>query len=246
MEINNLPKFVINLKRREDRLKHIQKELQYIGWDYEVFEAVDENSHLGCALSHLGIIKIAKERGYKSVMVIEDDCSFMPYAKDFINTIESNTNEIDFAVCNLSPTLNRPLLQSNVSDLFLDITNMPEKMEHHRDIHATNMIIYNESIYDDLFDVGTDKYYPPHYYAIDEFIAKFITPVKQSYSTILPVAPQMSDWSDVSQGNYGNFYMQTYNWNAYSPCKIPSEFLDFDKNQSTKENKEHKKFYYVN
>jgi len=245
MKINKIPKFVINLKRRPDRLEYIKKELEYIGWDYELFEAIDENSHLGCALSHLGVVKIAKERGYESVMIIEDDCSIMPYAKDFIEKIESESEEFEFAISNLSPTLNRPVNISEKNKLFLDITNMPEKLEHHRDVHATNMIIYHSSIYDDLFDVGTTKYDSPHYYAIDEFIARYITPFKQSYATILPVAPQMSDWSDVSQGNYGNFYTQTYNWNAYSPCKIPGEFLDFDRNKTTKENKEHKTFYYV-
>jgi GR25 family glycosyltransferase involved in LPS biosynthesis len=246
MKINEIPKFVINLKRRPDRLGNIKKELEYIGWGYELFEAVDENSHLGCALSHLGVVKIAKERGYDSVMVIEDDCSIMPYAKDFISKIESETGNFEFAICNLSPTLNRPVSISEHSPLFLDLTKMPEKLEHHRDVHATNMIIYHSSIYDDLFDVGTTKYSSPHYYAIDEFIARYIMPFKQSYATILPVAPQMSDWSDVSGGNFGNFYMQTYNWNLYSPYKIPGEFLDYGTIQKIKEDKTHKDFYYVN
>jgi GR25 family glycosyltransferase involved in LPS biosynthesis len=246
MNISEIPKFVINLKRRPDRLEHIKKEMEYIGWDYEIFEAVDKGSHLGCALSHLEIIKIAKQREYESVMVIEDDCTIMPYAKDLIQKIETESDSFEFGIVNLSPTLNRPLNINEKNSLFLDITNMPEKLEHHRDVHATNMIIYNNSVYDDLFDVGTSKYITPHYYAIDEFIARYITPIKQSYASILPLAPQMSDWSDVSQGNYSNFYMQTYNWNNYSPCKIPGEFLDFEKNQITKQNKEYKKFYYVN
>lgn len=246
MNINNIPKFVVNLKRRPDRLEYITNELNYMEWSYELFEAIDENSHLGCALSHLGVVKIAKERGYESVMVIEDDCSFMPYAKSFVDKINNETDNLEFSICNMSPTLNRPVNISDKNPLFLDITNMPEKLEHHRDVHATNMIIYHKSVYDDLFDISTTKYTNPHYYAIDEFIARYIAPFKQSYATILPVAPQMSDWSDVSQGNYGNFYTQTYNWNAYSPCKIPGEFLDFDRNKIMKQNNEHKDFYYVN
>ena len=55
----------------------------------------------------------------------------------------------------------------------------------------------------------------------------------------------MSSWSDVSQGQYNNFYTQTYNWNLYSPCKIPSEYLNGTLTQDLKDNKEHKQFTYV-
>ena len=65
MNITIIPKFVVNLERRPDRLGHIQKELGYMGWDYEVFKAIDLNNHGGCTLSHTEIIKIAKERGEK-------------------------------------------------------------------------------------------------------------------------------------------------------------------------------------
>ena len=40
--------------------------------------------------------------------------------------------------------------------------------------------------------------------------------------------------------------MQTYNWNGYSPYKIPNEFLDYERNQITKQNNEHKEFIYEN
>ena len=60
MNISKIPKFVINLERRPDRLKHIQKEMDYMGWEYEIFNAIDLNNHGGCTLSHTNIIKIAK------------------------------------------------------------------------------------------------------------------------------------------------------------------------------------------
>jgi hypothetical protein len=245
MNINKIPKFVINLKRREDRLKHIQKEMEYMGWDYELFEAIDEGSYVGCTLSHLNILKIAKERNYESVLIIEDDCTFMPYAKSFIKKIEEESKDFEFAICNLAPTLNRPVSGSDENPLFLDITNLPEKLEHHRDIFATNMIIYHNSIYDDVFHITGTTYGPPNYYPIDEFNFRFIISKKQSYCPILPIGPQMADWSDVSNGNYSNFYTQTYNWNSYSPFKIPGEFLTFDDNQQIKQEKTHKDFYYV-
>jgi len=243
MNITNIPKFVVNLERRPDRLEHIQKEMDYMGWDYELFKAVDLNNHGGCTLSHTEIIKIAKERGYDSVMVIEDDCTFLPYSKDLINKIDTESGDFEFGIINLAPTLNRKVNRSEENPLFLDITNLPPKLEHERGVFATNMIIYHSSIYDDVLEL--EKPEKLGYYAIDDYIYQFILPIKQSYSPILPIAPQMSSWSDVSQGQYNNFYTQTYNWNLYSPCKIPSGYLDGTLVQELKDNKQHNEFTYV-
>ena len=243
MNITNIPKFVINLERRPDRLEHIKKEMEYIGWDYEIFKAVDLNNHGGCTLSHVEILKIAKERGYESVMVIEDDCTCLPYSKDLITKIETETDEFEFGIINLSPTLNRPVNRSEKLPLFLDITNLPPKKEYERGIFATNMILYHNSIYDNVIEMEKPEILG--YYSIDDYIYQFILPIKQSYSPILTIAPQMSSWSDVSQGQYNNFYTQTYNWNLYSPCKIPSEYLNVTLTQDLKDNKEHKQFTYV-
>ena len=244
MNITNIPKFVVNLERRPDRLEHIQKEMDYMGWDYELFKAVDLNNHGGCTLSHTEIIKIAKERGYDSVMVIEDDCTFLPYSKDLINKIETESDDFDFGIINLGPTLNRPVNRSKEQPLFLDITNLPPKKEYERGIFATNIMIYHKSIYDNVLEM--EKPENLGYYAIDDYIYQFILPIKQSYSPILPIAPQMSSWSDVSQGEYNNFYTQTYNWNLYSPCKIPSEYLHGTLTNDLKTTKQHKEFTYVN
>ena len=244
MNITSIPKFVVNLERRPDRLEYIQKEMDYMGWEYELFKAVDLNSHRGCTLSHTEIIKVAKERGYDSVMVIEDDCSFLPYSKNLINKIDTESGDFKFGIINLAPTLNRKVNRSEENQLFLDITNLPPKLEHERGVFATNMIIYHSSVYDDVLEL--EKPEKLGYYAIDDYIYQFILPIKQSYSPILPIAPQMSSWSDVSQGQYNNFYTQTYNWNLYSPYKIPNEFLDYKYNQITKQNNEHKEFKYEN
>jgi very-short-patch-repair endonuclease len=154
MRLNEIPKFVLNLEKRIDRLEHIQKEMSYIGWDYELFKAVDTGCHLGCTLSHVGIIDIAIERNYEYVMVIEDDCSFMPYAKSFIKELEIELENTEFGILNLSPTHNRPVNVSNNHKLLIDITNFPPKEERHRGVFATNMIIYHKSIYDNVKQIN--------------------------------------------------------------------------------------------
>jgi hypothetical protein len=150
---------------------------------------------------------------------------------------------LDFGVINFAPTLNRPIPNLDKFETLIDITNLPPCLPHHRDIYATNMIMYHHSIYDNVIELEE-----PHklgYYAIDDFIFKNVVTNKQSYVPILPLAPQMNSWSDVSNGQYNNFYAQTYNWNLYSPYKIPGEFLDQLKNEQTKQEGEHKDFYYV-
>lgn len=245
MEISNIPKFLINLERRPDRLEKVTEELKYMGWEYNIFKAIDTSGYMGIALSILEVIKIAKENKYKRVMVIEDDITFMPYSKDLVKRIESSCDDLKFGILNLAPTLNRPIKVSSKNDLFLDMTNLPEKNEDQRDIYACNMIIFDESIYDEVEKIeGTRLHGGGYYKAIDEYIFTEIVTKYQSYCPVLPIAPQTSGYSDVSNGMYSNFYTQTYNWNGWSPIKIPSEFLDYDNNQKMKLEKIHKEFYY--
>ena len=144
MKFNEIPKFVINLETRPDNLELIKKEMDYIGWKFEKFNAVNRNSYMGCTLSHLEIIKIAKERGYDRVMVIEDDCVFMPYAKSLLDDIEKQIEGIEFGVFNITPTLNRKVNVSDKYDLLLDITNIPPKEDHLTETFATNILIYDK------------------------------------------------------------------------------------------------------
>ena len=97
-------------------------------------------------------------------MVIEDDCTFLPYSKDLINKIETESGDFEFGIINLSPTLNRPVNRSEEQPLFLDITNLPPKKEHERGIFATNMMIYHSSIYDKVLEM--EKPEKLGYYAI--------------------------------------------------------------------------------
>jgi hypothetical protein len=242
MNFNEIPKFVVNLERRPDRLESVKKEMEYIGWDYEIFKAIDTNSHVGITKSTLEIIKIAKERNYKRVMVIEDDIDFMPYSKSLLKKLESQCKDLEFGIFNLSPSLDRPINKLDNYDLLLDMTNLPPKLNFHRDIYAANMVIYDESIYDILFEIENSP--TPFYYPIDEFSFYYILQKHQSYCPIIPIAPQKNGYSNISEGYYNNFYKQTYNWNLYSPCKIPNEFMDSEKNRIIKLNNNHVDFYY--
>jgi GR25 family glycosyltransferase involved in LPS biosynthesis len=246
MKFQDIPKFVVNLETRPDNLELIKKEMDYMGWEFEKFNAINRNSYMGCTLSHLGIIQIAKERGYDRVMVIEDDCVFMPYAKSLLDDIEKQIDGIEFGVLNITPTLNRKLNLSDKYDLLLDITNTPPKEnEVHTETFATNILIYDKSVYDEMFNISLTAFTTSgdYYFPIDGYLVNFIYPKFQSYCPILPIAPQRKSYSDVSHGMYNNFYAQTYNWNVYSPKKLPNEFKSEEGNEKIKEEKKHIPYY---
>lgn len=79
--------FIIHLPDRTDRMAGLEREFRYLGYPIdrvEFFDAQRPTSTMGfaslgargCFESHLAILKIARERGLKNVLIIEDDLSF--------------------------------------------------------------------------------------------------------------------------------------------------------------------------
>lgn len=88
--------FYINLNRRKDRKEEIEKEL--IKMDLmnktERFEAIEKDiGYLGCFLSHLECLKKARERGYKNILIFEDDFEFIVDKNYFYNKMNILMNE---------------------------------------------------------------------------------------------------------------------------------------------------------
>jgi len=84
--------FYINLDKRTDRQDEIETELQSFGWtstttktttgqlQYERVQGIEHAPPmgiLGCGKSHLKALKLAKERGYKNILILEDDFMFV-------------------------------------------------------------------------------------------------------------------------------------------------------------------------
>jgi glycosyl transferase family 25 len=68
----------INLDRRADRRAEIEAELKAYGLDAERFAAIEKNPGiLGCSLSHLIVLRMARDRGWKNVLIFEDDFHFL-------------------------------------------------------------------------------------------------------------------------------------------------------------------------
>jgi glycosyl transferase family 25 len=95
--------FYINLDHRTDRRSEIEAELNSMGLVYERFPAVRHETigGVGCGRSHVGVLNLAKERGYKRIMVLEDDFMFTADPHDSLRKLHN----VSFDVCLLSYNL---------------------------------------------------------------------------------------------------------------------------------------------
>ncbi len=70
--------FLINLEHRKDRLKNSKDEFEKLNLDFIRFDAIYHNiGQLGCTLSHIKCLEIAKEKKYPYCMICEDDVKFI-------------------------------------------------------------------------------------------------------------------------------------------------------------------------
>lgn len=107
--------FYINLKRDVERNDYMINQFKEFGiTNYERFEAVEctqmPDKHIwrnfnkqddkyikgsvGCRLSHVGVLKLAKERDYKFVMILEDDVKILT---DLSGILKENNLQIGMA-----------------------------------------------------------------------------------------------------------------------------------------------------
>ena len=71
--------FYINLTARLDRKQNIESQLPRVGLtNFERFNAIKlPDGRVGCTLSHIKCLELAKERGYSHLLICEDDMIFL-------------------------------------------------------------------------------------------------------------------------------------------------------------------------
>jgi glycosyl transferase family 25 len=82
----------INLDERTDRKAHFESQFSDLsGTKLNIMRFSAEKrspGYIGCALSHINSIKIAKEKGWDSVIIFEDDFERLISNEEFIKQIE--------------------------------------------------------------------------------------------------------------------------------------------------------------
>jgi glycosyl transferase family 25 len=89
MRIEDIEIYVINLDHRVDRLAEVSKELGDMGLRFTRFPAIKTTPGiLGCGLSHLAVLKEARERKLPCVLIFEDDFMFTVDKETFYEKME--------------------------------------------------------------------------------------------------------------------------------------------------------------
>jgi glycosyl transferase family 25 len=90
--------FYINLESRPDRKIHVEEQLVKIGITATRFNAIKlKNGAVGCSMSHLKCLEIAKQNNWDHVLIIEDDILFLnpELFKNQLNKFLKNQNQFD-------------------------------------------------------------------------------------------------------------------------------------------------------
>jgi glycosyl transferase family 25 len=121
----NIDKIIyINLNRRTDRRYEIEQELNNFGLEYDRFEAIETPSYgtLGCFKSHLSVLKIAKERNYKNILILEDDFMFLVSKEQFEQNLSDFFSlNLPFDVCMISYNIKKSQqLENNIVDKIIE------------------------------------------------------------------------------------------------------------------------------
>ncbi len=95
--------YYINMDKRPDRRADIEAELAAYGLEAERFVGIPHTPGIvGCGKSHLAVMKMAKANGYKNVLILEDDFTFLLPKEEFELRLEMFFQMVsEFDVCKL-------------------------------------------------------------------------------------------------------------------------------------------------
>jgi GR25 family glycosyltransferase involved in LPS biosynthesis len=208
-EINTL---YINLECREDRKIHVQKQLENVGIininirRFNAIQLQNNPSALGCSMSHLKCLQIAKESRWPHVLICEDDIEFLD-PSTFTNqlseflSIQSCWDVILLAGNNMLP-------YSCKTEYSIKVHNCLTTTGYIVAAHYYDILINNYKAGIQLLMKNPEL---PHLYAIDKY---WISLQKlDAWFLIIPLTVvQREDYSDIEKKNT-NFkkYMLDYN-----------------------------------
>ena len=136
----------INLDHRTDKRELVEKELNDFKLKYERFSGIFEREDsIGCNKSHLAVLKIAREKGYKNILILEDDFKFIVTKEEFekqISLLFNTSTPLEFDVCMISYNLNKGEVCKKYPFLIKVL-----------DAQTASGYIVNHTIYDKLIDL---------------------------------------------------------------------------------------------
>jgi GR25 family glycosyltransferase involved in LPS biosynthesis len=214
-DINNI--YYINLDRRVDRKIHIENQLKLLDWNASRFPAIQHsNGALGCSLSHLALLKYARNKQLSHILIMEDDVTFTDPVI-FLN----NLNKFLETHQNFDVLL---LAGNNMGD-YKRIDDFCVKVSH---CQTTTAYLVKNHYYDTLINnyengINLLQLYPnkKNFYAIDQYWC--LLQVVHNWFLLTPLTVvQRPDISDIEK----------------RPTNYRGIMLDLDKQYMVKRNKE--------
>jgi len=207
MLLNKIPVIYINLDSRTDRYKHVLNEFSKINvTSPERFKAIKlDNGALGCSMSHLKCLEIAKQKNYDYVLICEDDIEFLDpelFLKQLNKFINSDINWDVVLIAG-----NNMLPYAPINDTCIKIYNCQTTTGYIVQKHYYDTLIknYKEGIQNLIKDSNNNNY------KIDKYWFKL--QCNDNWYLIIPLSIiQREDYSDIEKKNT-NFrkYMLDYN-----------------------------------
>jgi glycosyl transferase, family 25 len=121
--------YVINLRSREDRRQEMARELENAGMPFalgkvELFPAVEPESAgsfrsigcRGCFLSHLNVLKKAKEENLRNILVMEDDLKLRDDFKQYEEAILGELLNNDWDIVSFGYGIDASLKNASIQD----------------------------------------------------------------------------------------------------------------------------------
>ena len=186
--------FYINLDSRPDRKQHMESQLTAIGIPAERFKAIKlTNGALGCSMSHLKILEMAKKNAWSHVLIMEDDIKFLKpavFISQFDKFLETNkTFDVVLLAGNNMPPF------TNVDDTCVKVTRCQTTTGYLVQSHYFDTLIHN-------YRKGIEKLMknPADHvlYALDKYW--FNIQGKHNWYLIIPLTVvQRADYSDIEK-----------------------------------------------
>ena len=192
----------INLEHRMDRLVHVKNEMAKINVVGNRFNAIKTtNGAIGCSMSHLKCLEMARQNKSPYVFVCEDDIQFLDpplFLKNLETFCETIKNDWDVLI--ISGNICPPF--QSIGDFCVKLTNCQTTtgyivQQHYYDTLIAN---YREGITKFLADPTNNREY-----AVDMYWKRLQTK-DNWYMIVPPTVVQMEGFSDIEkrQTNYKN------------------------------------------
>jgi len=203
--------FIINLASRSDRWAHILKIFQNLNMcNFERFPAIKPTLEMvpklyqsyfkrvnhsdgsdetyivgcyGCRLSHLSVIKLALERKYQKVLILEDDVEFAPKSQELFSKAVQQLENFPWEMLYFT---------GNHTGKYEQVTK--NLIRIHGSQSAVSYAV-NNNIYKKILDKAAN-----HYKHIDVFYKEMIHPNGKSYCIQPHLTWNKADYSDIEQG----------------------------------------------